>query len=97
MSSLKRVHGMSHVFPLFCFRLNRGQGIGPLVLRRIWADACGTNDVTVSRAARGNIGTDYLYSLCGPQRIEHIHLVEARLRELLAVSLPNATIDLTRI
>jgi hypothetical protein len=38
-----------------------------------------------------------LYSLCGPQRIEHIHLVEARLRELLAVSLPNATIDLTRI
>ena len=37
MSSLKRVHGMSHVFPLFCFRLNRGQGIGPSVLRRIWA------------------------------------------------------------
>lgn len=83
--------------PLFYFRLNHGQSIGPSELRRIWADACGTDQVFVSRAARGSRDTSYTYSLAGPQRLENIHIVEAHLRQLLAASLPNATIDLTRV
>ena len=43
---------MSNHVPLFQFRLSSGQSIGPGMLRRLWATACSTEDVTVSREIR---------------------------------------------
>lgn len=83
-----------NILPIFRFRLSKGQSIGPSELRNIWRDACGVQDVTVARTTSGGV---FQYSLGAPQRLMREEGVEGRLRALLAVSLPHATIDLTRI
>lgn len=41
---------------VFVLRLGLGQSIGPLALRSIWATACDSPDVGVSRRTQNNVG-----------------------------------------
>ena len=88
---------MSHYIALFKFRLSEGQSIGPLALRKLWSNACGTNDVKVSRAASGpGYGAQsHTYSLCAPPKTVNLASIEVRLRKLLADAALTATLTLT--
>ena len=84
---------MRHSVPLFLFRLNNGQSIGPSALRRLWSDACGTNDVMVSRETRDSaLGAPiHTYTLSGPANVNVLN-IEGRLRRLFADAALTATI-----
>ncbi|KAF1717216.1 hypothetical protein [Pseudoxanthomonas wuyuanensis] len=71
----------------FKFHLRNGQSIGPSALRALWADACGTLDISVSRNVQ-TLGphTTTVYSLHGSPRLQNLAVVENRLRELLEQS-----------
>ena len=89
---------MAHHTALFHLRLNGGQSIGPSALRKLWAAACGSDDVSVSRMI---YGSDYgsagnTYSLHGPPAIANLHDVEIRLRQIFA-EMSSATINLTSL
>ena len=90
---------MKHPAVVFRFRLSGGQSIGPKELRRLWAAACGSEDVSVSRVVSawgcGDVG--YTYSLCGPARVVTSPEIEKRTRESLVAALPKANIVLTRM
>jgi hypothetical protein len=90
---------MSHHVPLFRFWLRNGQSIGPSALRRLWASACGTDDVTVTREAReAAFGPEtHTYSLCGSPKTANLQNVEGRLRRLLSDMALSATIIHTHL
>jgi hypothetical protein len=90
---------MSNHIPLFQFRLSSGQSIGPGMLRRLWAAACSTEDVTVSREIRklGYGRQGHVYSLCGSPKMADLPNVEVRLRRLLQDNASSATVTLTRL
>lgn len=69
---------------LFQFHLRNGQSVGPDQLRKLWASACESTDVSVTRQTR-SIGdqTSDLYSLCGSPSMPDLPAVERRLRKLL--------------
>lgn len=70
--------------PLFKLRLVSGQSIGPGPLRNLWARACSSDDVSVSRQATrlgANKQTSYL--LQGPASTPDLQSVEQRLRTLM--------------
>ncbi|HJR73636.1 MAG TPA: hypothetical protein VJ806_08355 [Luteimonas sp.] len=70
--------------PLFKLRLVSGQSIGPGPLRNLWARACSSNDVSVSRqAARLGANKQTSYLLQGPANTPDLHSVEQRLRALM--------------
>jgi len=88
---------MSHYIALFRFRLSQGQSIGPLALRKLWSNACGSDDVKVSRSASGpGYGTQsHTYSLCAPAKTVNLANIEVRLRRLLAETALTATLTLS--
>lgn len=79
---------MSRYAELFSFHLANGQSIGPGPLRQLWARACLSQDIGVSRKTRRNPdGTQKdTYFLYGSCRSEDLPTVEMRLRQLLAES-----------
>jgi hypothetical protein len=88
---------MTHHVALFQFRLMDGQSIGPLALRRLWALACQSENVTVSRQA-GRFGSNsHTYSLCGPTQTANLATIEVRLRSLLEKKTTGATNTLVRL
>lgn len=90
---------MSHHVPLFRFWLRNGQSIGPSALRRLWASACGTDDVTVTREAReAAFGAQtHTYSLCGSPKTANLQNVESRLRRMLSEMALSPTIIHTHL
>lgn len=80
---------------LFQLRLSDSQSIGPVALRKLWARACGSRDVSVQREVRdAGFGKRVpVYLLCGPTQLAHGDAVEARLRELLSGSGLSATLS----
>lgn len=84
---------MAHHVPLFLFRLSNGQSIGPAALRRLWSNACGTEDVVVSRQTRdsGHGAPIHTYTLSGPTNVNVLN-IEGRLRQLFADAALTATI-----
>jgi hypothetical protein len=90
---------MKHPAVLFRFRLSGGQSIGPDELRRLWAIACGSEEVSVSRvvSAWGSGDIGHTYSLCGPARVVASPEIEQRTRDSLTAALPKANIVLTRM
>jgi len=88
---------MSHHVTLFRFKLGKGQSIGPKELRRIWADACRTSDVSVSRSNydAGYSDDTHTYSLLGSPKTPNLAEVERRMQRMLAELSPTATIRLT--
>ena len=67
---------------LFRFTLSRHQSIGPTQLQALWARACETPHVSVSRADSTS-PQQPTYSLYASQRLENLPQVERRLRVLL--------------
>jgi hypothetical protein len=76
---------MNSQIELFKFTLGNDQSISPSVLQALWARACQTSKVAVSRHVPGGLGTAErpIYSLYGPQQIHDLPQVEKRLRQLL--------------
>lgn len=69
---------------LFKFNLGSGQSIGPGALRTLWARACESTDISVSRQTyRAGSGTKNTYLLHASPRLKDLPLVEARLRMLM--------------
>ena len=89
---------MPDSIPLLRFRLSGGHSIGHAELLKLWSAACYSTTVSVSRAEFGGsaLQAGHVYSLLGPARIEDIHAVERRIRELLQTALPKATFVFTR-
>ncbi len=70
--------------PLFKLRLVSGQSIGPKPLRSLWAQACSSDNVSVSRqAARLGANKQTSYLLQGPANTPDLHSIEQRLRRLI--------------
>lgn len=69
---------------IFRFTLGNGQSIGPEALRSLWARACGTSQVGVSRQP-GPFGGDGrpTYSLLASQHLQDLPMVETRMRRAL--------------
>ena len=90
---------MSQHIPLFRFWLRNGQSIGPSALRRLWASACGTDDVTVTREDRAAAygAQTHTYSLCGSPKTANLANVESRLRKMLSEMALAATIVHTHL
>ncbi|GAB3381652.1 hypothetical protein [Lysobacter fragariae] len=74
---------MKHQIAIFRFTLGTGQSIGPSELEALWARACQTPNVSVSRM-HGARGSDKpTYSLYAPQQLDNLSQVEQRLRQSL--------------
>jgi len=75
---------MAHLIPMFKFTLGNGQSIGPAELRALWARACGSSQVGVSRQP-GPFGGDGrpTYSLLASQHLQDLPQVETRIRRAL--------------
>ncbi|MCR6699892.1 MAG: hypothetical protein NVV68_01390 [Dokdonella sp.] len=84
---------------LFQFRLSDSQSIGPVALRRLWARACGSRDVSVKREVRmiGFGKSVPVYLLCGPPQLAQADALEERLRDLLTTSGLAATFSSVRL
>lgn len=82
--------------PIFRLRLYNGGSIGPVILKRLWALAIGSEDVGVARDSHTNAGAaSYLVSATSPP--SDVASVEMRLRGLLQERLSAAHIQLTRL
>ncbi len=90
---------MTHHIALFRFRLSAAQSIGPAALKKLWASACGSNDVNVCRVTSGLSYGDSgrSYSLWAAPSTTNLWAVESRLRQLLADTFPSAAINLTSL
>lgn len=80
----------------FQFRLAPGSSVGPVLLRQIWAQASGTQQVEVSRSPRHN-ADGHLYFLSAPPHLKDPAEVELRLRSLLLRHIVGAVNSLIRI
>ncbi|HEY0180606.1 MAG TPA: hypothetical protein VGC30_13390 [Dokdonella sp.] len=91
---------MSRQISIFQFRLRNGSSIGPDALKRIWAAASGSDDVTVARELR-RLGAErpqhHLYSLGGPSNLPDLPAIESRLKTLLQAALAVEHVELTRL
>ena len=76
---------MNPQIELFKFTLGNDQSISPTALQALWARACQTSKVSVSRHIPGGPSAvdRPIYSLYGPQQINDLPLVEQRLRQFL--------------
>ncbi len=90
---------MPHHITLFRFRLGKGQSISPSALRAMWAEACRSDDVSVSRSTSdsGYGEETFTYSLLGSPKVLNLAEIELRMQKLLAKLSPTATIRLTSL
>lgn len=73
-----------HHIALFTFTLGSAESIGPQALRRLWAGASGSGDVSVGRKeSQWGKGNRPVYTLYAPQGLGNLHEVELRLRHAL--------------
>jgi len=84
---------------MFRFRLADSQTIGPSELRRLWAEACGTENVSVTRVESGSGYGErgHIYSLWASRHQRDIRLIELEIERLLRGLLPAVTIKLTHL
>ncbi|MBR0345320.1 MAG: hypothetical protein IJI03_08680 [Rudaea sp.] len=88
---------MASPVALFHFRLNADHGIGRVELLKLWAQACHSTEVSVSRVESGSgSGKVHTYSLFGPTKNLDIRDAENRMRDSLAKALPKAALVLRR-
>ena len=96
-STISRCVPMASPVALFHFRLNADHGIGRVQLLKLWAQACHSTDVSVSRVESGSgSGKVHTYSLFGPTKNLDIRDAENRMRDSLAKALPKAALVLRR-
>ena len=82
-----------HQIALFTFTLGSAESIGPHALRRLWAIASGTGNVSVGRKESqwGN-GNRPVYTLYAPQGLGDLRDVELRLRRALEAAHLHASL-----
>lgn len=84
---------MKHQMALFTFTLGNNESIGPDALKALWAEACGTSNVSVSRQPPSNPNRDRpTYTLYAPQTLDNLREVELRLRKKLESSHLTASV-----
>jgi hypothetical protein len=72
---------MKRSIEFFRFTLGNGQSISPMALRKLWADACQTPNVSVARQGTSfNSGGKAVYSLYADPGLPNLAQVEQRLR-----------------
>ena len=82
-----------HQIALFTFTLGRAESIGPKALRRLWAIASGSADVSVGRREpQWNGGNRPVYTLYAPQSLGNLREVELRLRRALEAAHLHASL-----
>ena len=83
--------------PILRLRLRNGSSIGPVVLKRLWSLASGSEEVRVFRDSGSGAHTVHpTYVVSGPARLLGSGLVETNLRKLLQEQFATAHIELTR-
>lgn len=88
---------MANPVALFHFRLDSNHGIGRIELLKLWAAACRSNDVAVSRVeSGGGYRRTHTYSLSGPAKNVNIEDAENRMQDSLSTALPKAAFVLRR-
>ena len=90
---------MREQIAIFRFRLSNSQTIGPASLKKLWAKACESSDVSVTRIASGSGYGErgHVYSLWAAPSTRDIAVIETQLLSLLQAVLPAATITLTQL
>lgn len=90
------MHG--HV-ALFRFRLSDSHTISPSLLRKSWSEACGSNDVKVTRVESGSGYGErgHIYSLWASPHTRDVRVIEVKIEHLLQKLLPAALIKLTHL
>lgn len=83
---------------VYGFRLGASHGIGRQELLQLWAAACGSPAVAVSRveSSSGFGERGHTYRLWGSAKMR-APAVERRIRDALGKALPNATIVLVKL
>ena len=87
------------MLPIFRIRLRNGASIGPVLLRRLWSLALGSQDVSVARdqGRPGQIAAYQTYIVSAIGIPGDVTRVETALRQLLQERLAVAHIELTRM
>jgi hypothetical protein len=85
--------------PIFRLRLRNGASIGPVMLKRLWALAAESEEVSVSRDAGrlGHASIHHAYVVSAPGVPRDVSTVETNLRRLLQERLSAAHVELTRL
>ncbi len=83
---------------IYRFRLGAKHSIGRKELLRLWAAACRSEDVTVTRVEStfGHDETGYIYSLQGPPKVPDSPEIRQRITASLTAALPKASIVIQR-
>jgi len=83
---------------IYRFRLGAKHSIGHKDLLRLWAAACRSDNVTVSRVAAtfGHDDKGYIYSLQGPPKVPDSPEIRQRISASLTAALPKASIVIQR-
>jgi hypothetical protein len=83
---------------IYRFRLGAKHSIGRKDLLRLWAAACRSDNVTVSRVATsfGDDEQGFLYSLQGPPKVPDSPEIRQRISASLTAALPEASIVIQR-
>lgn len=87
------------MLPIFRLSLRNGASIGPALLKRLWALATGSEQVSVSRdtARPSHASVHDMYIVSAPSVPGDVATVETNLRRLLQERLLAAHVELTRL
>jgi hypothetical protein len=89
---------MSRYIPMFHFWMGQGRGIGPTQLKSLWAGACGSKDVSVTRQSHTVAGVQFhVYALAAPSSTANVDAIEVRLKQSLDAVARGARVSLTRL
>ena len=83
---------------IYRFRLGANYSIGRSELLRLWAAACRSDDVSVTRieSTFGHAEKGYIYSLQGPPKVPDSAEIRQRISASLTAALPKASIVIQR-
>jgi hypothetical protein len=92
-------HKPGTMLPIFRLRLRNGASIGPVLLKRLWSVAAGSEEVGVSRdiGRPGHASIHHTYVVSAPGIPWDVAAVETSLRHLLQERLSAAHIELMRL
>jgi hypothetical protein len=87
------------MLPIFRLRLRNGASIGPVLLKRLWMLATGSEEVSVARDAGrpSHASVHAMYIVSAPSVPRDVVMVETDLRRLLQERLSAAHVELTRL
>jgi hypothetical protein len=98
-TTIRNPYESSGMLPIFRLRLRNGASIGPVLLKRLWSLAAGSEAVSVSRDAGrpGHASAHPMYIASAPCVPREVATIETTLRRLLQERLSTAHVELTRL